>query len=655
MRGIIKLTRRMSPFIKDPQISTSEVPHGKDALPLIARGTYNEPAVAAVFCVLFGVTFMLNTHPIGDGLWFWYATAVRNGQHLYSDLHLNLQPLFVLLTAGGQELFGRGWLASKIVPALQLIAYCTGLFLISKRLPWKSTQVALLLMAAFFLTMAVPYYRIDDYHITTHCFELYAIYLLLRLHENRREYVASGVAILLGVLSGWSIGNRLNDGAGLVAGCLFTLPFFLRSRRFLNLSLYFLSTVLALYLLIRLTGDTVHVWALESVFRASKIKGGTGNILTYPFTFPFRALSLFMEDTDNASALTLTALVLLVFSPFAFFTEMLNARRRVATFTCAVVALALSYRLYKMLLVNAKQNIAVSQLAVPLIYLLAVLLVVRLYRALRGNRPAGWSELELLIFIPFWQMLGGAMTGGSGLPEFTPAVAMVLLLIPISLPFEIKEGWPRRTLLVLVGFVALSGFGGKVLHPYFWHHFNSDRMFKRRVWYRSPTLGPMYLERMQLRTLQPICAAVAQSAHPDQLLSLPYPYPNYFCDVSPWHGYVQTWYDTSSQSRIDDLMGELATAPPEWIVYQRALDSMKAHEAVFLRNKPLPHRALDRMIQQKLATNQWSITYQKCYLTADWLLIHTAPAGVGNHQALLEQTDKQPCESNDPDDPMASK
>src|SRR5436305_2850713 len=62
---------------------------------------------AVVFCVLFGSIFILNVHPIGDGLWFWYAILLRNGQRLYADMHLPLQPLFVLLTAWTQELLGK--------------------------------------------------------------------------------------------------------------------------------------------------------------------------------------------------------------------------------------------------------------------------------------------------------------------------------------------------------------------------------------------------------------------------------------------------------------------------------------------------------------------------------------------------------------------
>ena len=66
--------------------------------------------LAAVFCVLFGFALILNVQVAGDGMWFWYAKFFLAGRHLYGDLHLALQPLYVLVTAANMRLFGEGWL-----------------------------------------------------------------------------------------------------------------------------------------------------------------------------------------------------------------------------------------------------------------------------------------------------------------------------------------------------------------------------------------------------------------------------------------------------------------------------------------------------------------------------------------------------------------
>ena len=109
--------------------------------------------VSALLCFCFGIASILNIHPVGDGMWFWYAMLERHGERLYSTMHLPLQPLFILLTAWCQDLFGLSWLGSKILAVLQLAAFCFGLLLVVRTVAWKDWQRALLLGAAFCLSM----------------------------------------------------------------------------------------------------------------------------------------------------------------------------------------------------------------------------------------------------------------------------------------------------------------------------------------------------------------------------------------------------------------------------------------------------------------------------------------------------------------------
>jgi hypothetical protein len=121
-----------------------------------------------------------------------------------------------------------------------------------------------------------------------------------------------------------------------------------------------------------------------------------------------------------------------------------------------------------------------------------------------------------------------------------------------------------------------------------------------------------------------------------ELLSMPFSYPNYFCNTPPWHGYVQTFFDTSTRSTITHLMSELDTAPPQWIVYQRQLDVMSGQEKVLHHGQPLAHRDLDEMMMQKIATGKWQVVdrsnynfnlaEKKDYQEGDgWLIIRTRP------------------------------
>jgi hypothetical protein len=140
----------------------------------------------------------------------------------------------------------------------------------------------------------------------------------------------------------------------------------------------------------------------------------------------------------------------------------------------------------------------------------------------------------------------------------------------------------------------------------------------------------MYVETGMLEFIQPVCADIGEVGGAPQLLSLPYSFANYFCDVPPWSGYVQTWFDTSTRETIVGLSEQLQTAPPKWIFYQRQLDALAIHEQVFNGGRPLPQRDLDRTIEEKLVQGSWKTVYRSQYGTTDslkqeWLLISTAP------------------------------
>ena len=50
---------------------------------------------------------------------------------------------------------------------------------------------------------------------------------------------------------------------------------------------------------------------------------------------------------------------------------------------------------------------------------------------------------------------------------------------------------------------------------------------------------------------------------------------------------------------------------------------MVAHETVFNGGRPLPHRALDRLIMDRIAQGQWAVVGQQDFEGADWILIRT--------------------------------
>ena len=266
-------------------------------------------------------------------------------------------------------------------------------------------------------------------------------------------------------------------------------------------------------------------------------------------------------------------------------------------------------------------------LLVPVSVVLGVWLLVQGFRVLLKRPPADWNPRELLLLIPVLQIPGTALSsrGGPSVLEVYPQAAILLLLLPISLSSRMRGALVKTAYLALAGLIAISAGVAKTLHPYYWNHFVDRTMFADRVWYRHPIYGPMYIERDHLKLMQEMCGVIGSDGPPKELLTITNPYPNYFCDVTPWHGYVQTWYDTVNKDVIDTLISELESAPPQWIIYQRALDTMAGHEHIFNGGKPLPHRALDALIMERIASGQWQVSYQETFDGADWMVIRTRP------------------------------
>jgi hypothetical protein len=206
-------------------------------------------------------------------------------------------------------------------------------------------------------------------------------------------------------------------------------------------------------------------------------------------------------------------------------------------------------------------------------------------------------------------------------------------LVPVVRPLRRKASWANASLVTIVALMGLSAMREKIHDPYSWILFRSSPMFMNRQSYRHPVYGPMYIDNDLLRFIVPVCKEIGASGPRPELLAMPFAYPNYFCDTPPWHGYVQTWFDTSTKAAIDGLVRELDTAPPQWIVYQRQLDILGAFEKVYNRGQPMAQRDLDTLIMQKIATGEWHVVGTSNYLEDKvkyqgddiWFIIRTRP------------------------------
>ena len=587
---------------------------------------------AGVACFLFGLALLVNTHPLGDGLWFWYADALRHGIRLYRDLHLALQPLFVLQTKWTQQLFGVGWLIGKLPASLELAMFCLGLRLMSGFVPWPDWEGGALLAVAFCLSALFSAYRVDDYHVIADSLQVFSIVLLLRLDRAGADGRPARTAAMIGLLIGLSLVTRLNDGGLLLITVASAFGFVARSHRVLSVCVLLAAATAAVLLVVFATGDTVHDWATNSIFHAAASKGGPFAVLRAPLKFPFVTVKLLLHTPAYrkifASILVVIACVLWLRYKAR---DYRTGRVRIVQIIGPVLLLAA----FAPTAVRQMQTQSLATGLAGIGMLLAILvccwILARLTARVMGHAPASWREREVLLLIPMGQMLSTAMSSGGRFESMTGPFGIFLLLFPICSPYRMRKAWQQSALMVPVVASILSIVVFKYQTPYSWHTYIEAPMFQDRVAYRHPLYGPMVVEQDNLRFMEALCRTIHSDNSEPDVLSLPFPYPNYFCGVAPWHGYVQSFFDTTNLATIDRMMDELRTAPPKWIVYQRQLGVLRMHEDLFNHGQPLPQRFLDTFVEGRMHSGAWTLVSEQDIANtgkgfgAEWLLIRTGP------------------------------
>jgi hypothetical protein len=213
---------------------------------------------------------------------------------------------------------------------------------------------------------------------------------------------------------------------------------------------------------------------------------------------------------------------------------------------------------------------------------------------------------------PLFYFAAAALSSAGNLDSY--ALGMALMILAIGLAGGLNVYW-NSLFLAGCAAVAVAGFVYKIRHPYEWIAYKAPPLLAQTQWHHQTLV-----DRELSSLIDPVCAGVAGHS----LLSIPYGYANYYCGVPQWKGYVQTWYDTTTRRRIDALLGDLAH-PPEYILYQRQVAVMAMHEAIFHHGQPLPHRALDALIMDRIASGQWTVVYTSAaYPPSQWILVRTS-------------------------------
>jgi len=501
------------------------------------------------------------------------------------------------------------------------------LMLLVRKADLRDSYRGLLLACVFLMSITFEAYRFDDYHVLADCFELYSILLLIGVQRSQENWRTLAFSAALGLLSGLCITTRLNDGVALLLTVLIALLWLGHRQRAMCALLFCVSAGLTGALVVHLTGDSYRDYLTYSVLQAAVSKGGAGSLLRYPVQLPFQALYLtFQYLKGGASVIAiLIAGVCGILLPRAWRRRTLQ---HVAFATIGLGLLALSWRPVSIILTSAALWLILAGPLVVAFYYLGISGIVSPATDFSRAKAMRMNRLSILMLIPFGQLASGSMsTGGTYLGLYGP-LAVAILVFAISRPFQIERQWCRDFLTVMATLLIVSMACARIRDPYSWYTYRSEPLYARRVIYRGPVYGPMVINPRLLATIQPVCAQIKSGPMADELLSLPYPFANYFCATPPWHGYVQTFFDTSTPATIDALMDELRYAPPQWIFYQRQLHTLAMHERIYNGSRPLEQRHLDELIMHKIDSGEWHITFSSDLGNASpldnhWYLIRT--------------------------------
>jgi hypothetical protein len=395
-----------------------------------------------------------------------------------------------------------------------------------------------------------------------------------------------------------------------------------RRRRVALTAVFVAVAALAVVVVIGCTGDMFRDWIGNSILRAAGSKGGQSSLLADPFVI-FGNAVVILRGAGKWLLVWLAAMVL-AGALVQRYWKLGVGYTMAAQFGVAAVGYAVASPALRGVLWSGTLIDELSIISVVALYVLVPVVAVRFAMARWSRGKGAWDAREMLVLpLFFWLAAGSASSGGSP-RNFFEMLALLLLLVPVVQPFRAQAGYANPALVVLLVLLAVPALRMKIVEPYAWQNSRSSPMFQGRVWYRHPVYGPMYVQRDLLEFIAPVCAEIAGNDPRQELLSLPFPYPNYFCATPPWHGYVQTFFDTSTRASVLALIQELQTAPPQWIVYQRQMKVLAGHEEVYNHGQPLAQRDLDTLIVRKVASGEWQLVDKKDYLEGDgWWIVRT--------------------------------
>lgn len=579
-------------------------------------------AAALAVCFIFGVASLALVQGAGDGVWHFYASSFLNGKRLYSDLHLVQQPIFILIHALGMSIFGGTYYGERVIFVFVLGGYLYFAYRLIDRSERSNAFKALLLLVFFFCGINFEAYRFDDYHAFENMLALVVLLLCV-------DYFAGSVRnpfrvmSILGICIALAVLTRVNDGLVIFA----VATGFVIARRQSGFLLHYGSLLVAMLLtagcVFLILGESPEVWLRSTVLDAVTAKGGASDALLAPLKLIANSADYVFMNVDRTKWEFILGLSV-VFSAALVIGKVQSAKIRFAL--GAMLAIVYYYMVAKCLAGNV-----IPYFTAMSVQFLVGFVLLRTWPWLRqwgkGGGAIAYSGNQLMILMPLALFVSGSVSSGGwhyGL-YFPFALSLVIIAI-LSDRSSLSRGIGVFLAAVLLQ-LGVFAFQAKLNNPYSWHSYSSPSLTEKRILVKNDHLGYMLVDRNLEAFIAPVCAIILEK-HETSLLSLPFPYANYICGISPWHDHVQSFFDTATSRDIQQIIQELQDGPPRYVLYQRQLENLGVHESLFNGGRPLSHRTLDQFIMTNIDDGKWSIVYKHfvaAFGGSTWMLIDTKP------------------------------
>ena len=564
-----------------------------------------------------------------DGVWPSYGQIFLNKVNIYSDLELVVQPLMILIQAFIIKVYPNSLIFEKIIFFLISIGYVHSLKLLVELTKKSYFEKLIIYLSLFFTGILFEAWRFDDYHSIANSFLLYSIYFSYKyLKTNNIKYIS-----ILGILSSLTLLTRLNQGFTVLI-ITFLMPLLVNKKYYTKAKhlLFLLIPFFIIFLLVMfIISENTNDWFLSTISSGLEIKTSSKNIINLNiFSSP---LNLLRNSSDYiiksiSSALLQKKINWTALLVILFFINTLNLKtEKVYKFVLNSFLLLTLVNLY---LANTTDPVLIIEI-IP--YSILGLSLITIYYASKIifdlTKKKQFDKKLILILFPFLLFFFESFSsGGYFFGLYFPLMLSIYIFL---LVFDSFYSYNKFFYIIFLLVILMTGFNYKLNNPFSWHSYRSLTFYefyntsdneigiKNYLSSTNDSLGYHLIDFQLYDLISPVCDLVDQSS---DLLSIPHPFPNYYCNVNLWNNNVQSFFDTTSSKNMKILYENIKNNPPKYIFYQRDINNLIGHEKVF-KIDPI-FRDLDTLIMHNIQNKLWEVIYtSSSYPPSNWLLILT--------------------------------